>query len=179
MIGCEYMRFMAAYNAWMNARLYAAAGGLSAGELAAERKAFFGSIIGTLNHLVVGDTLWLKRFAQDQSHFPSLDPVRELATPTALGQILFPGLQELFARRTMLDGIILRWADEITEHDLQKVIAYSNIKGVPARKPLASLLVHFFSHQTHHRGQATTLLMQAGEDVGVTDTLALMPDSER
>ncbi|MGH8820216.1 MAG: DinB family protein, partial [Rhodoferax sp.] len=29
-------------------------------------------------------------------------------------------------------------------------------------------------HQTHHRGQVTTLLIQAGVDVGVTDLIALV-----
>lgn len=178
MITCQYARTMAAYNEWMNTRLYTAAGGLSPGELAAERRAFFGSIIGTLNHVVVGDTLWLKRFALHPSAFPSLDPVRKLEMPVALDQILFSDLQGLFGRRTMLDGVILRWSEELTEDDLPQIIAYTNMKGTPARKTLASLLVHFFNHQTHHRGQATTLLTQAGEDVGVTDVLALVPDEE-
>jgi uncharacterized damage-inducible protein DinB len=67
MIGCEYVVAMAAYNEWMNAKLYASAGGLSAEALALERNAFFGSIIGTLNHVVVGDTIWLKRFCSRNS----------------------------------------------------------------------------------------------------------------
>ena len=176
MITPEYVSKLASYNQWMSDKLYAAARALPADALSAERGAFFGSIIGTLNHIVVGDTLWLKRFATHPAPFESLDPIRALDRPEALDQILFADLQELSARRTMVDSVIVQWAEELTEADLREVIAYNNMKGVAARKTLAALLVHFFNHQTHHRGQATTLLTQAGQDVGVTDVLALMSD---
>lgn len=178
MITTEYVKTMATYNQWMNARLYAVAGQLSPNELSAERNAFFGSIIGTLNHIVVGDTLWLKRFAKHPSGFVSLEPIRALETPTALNQILFSNLEDLLARRTIIDSAILRCAGELTETDLSCILTYTRMSGGSARKPFDSLLVHFFNHQTHHRGQVTTLLSQAGADVGVTDVLALMPDVE-
>ena len=178
MITPEYVSKMAFYNQWMNDKLYAAARALPEDALSAERGAFFGSIIGTLNHIVVGDTLWLKRFTDHPAPFESLDPIRELDRPDTLDQILFSDLRELSARRTMIDSVIVQWAEELTEADLREVIAYNNMKGVGARKTLAALLVHCFNHQTHHRGQATTLLTQAGQDVGVTDILALMRDVE-
>jgi len=176
MIGCEYVVAMAAYNEWMNAKLYASAGGLSAEALALERNAFFGSIIGTLNHIVVGDTIWLKRFATHPAGHTSLDPVRELSDPAALNQCLFSKFDELLARRKTLDALMREWSIELTEDDLGHILSYKNMKGVAARKSFAGLLVTFFNHQTHHRGQATTLLSQAGMDVGVTDFVALLPD---
>lgn len=176
MNGCDYAVTMAAYNEWMNAKLYAAASDLPAGELAMDRKAFFGSIIGTLSHVVVGDTIWLKRFATHPARHASLDPVRELPDPAALDQIPFSKLDELCARRTMLDTVMRQWTAELSEEDLRHVLSYKNMKGVPATKLFAGLLVTFFNHQTHHRGQATTLLSQAGKDVGVTDVVALLPD---
>lgn len=178
MITSEYVLTMATYNQWINARVYAAARELPPQELRAQRKAFFGSIIGTLNHIVVGDTIWLKRFATHPSAFVSLDPIRQLQRPAALNQILFENLGDLFERRELIDAAILGWANELTESDLAQVVVYTRMSGAVARKPLRSLLVHFFNHQTHHRGQATTLLSQAGVDVGVTDILALMPDVE-
>ncbi len=178
MIGCEYVVAMAEYNEWMNAKLYAAAGGLSAEELALDRGAFFGSIIGTLNHMVVGDTIWLKRLATHSGNHASLEPVRRLPRPSALDQLLFTTFDELLARRKMLDAAIRDWAAELTESDLQHVLNYQNMQGMSARKSYAGLLVHFFNHQTHHRGQATTLLSQAGVDVGVTDILFLLSDVE-
>ncbi len=45
-----------------------------------------------------------------------------------------------------------------------------------AARNFFSLVMHFFNHQAHHRGQVTTLLSQTGIDIGVTDLLALIPD---
>jgi len=167
---------MAAYNAWMNAKLYEAAAKLTAAELAQDRGAFFGSILGTLNHLVVGDTIWLKRFATHPSNPAALDPVRTLPQPAALNEVVFTDLAKLKARRDLLDESITAWAASLKEGDLAHILHYANTRGVQSRKRFSSLVTHFFNHQTHHRGQATTLLLQAGQDVGVTDLLALIPD---
>lgn len=176
MITWEYPVLMASYNQWMNARLYEAAGKLSAQELAADRKAFFGSIIGTLNHIAVADTIWLQRFAMHPSNHAALDAVRQMPVPGSLDTILFKDIGAMARHRIMLDEVISRWAAALTEADLQHVLHYKNIKGVAAQKRFASLLVHFFNHQTHHRGQAATLLSQAAQDLGVTDLLALIPN---
>ena len=76
----------------------------------------------------------------------------------------------------MIDRVIIEWASELHEGDLQLTVTYRNMKDEPHSKRLGDLLMHFFNHQTHHRGQATTLLMQAGIDPGVTDLLALLPE---
>lgn len=167
---------MAAYNEWINERVYAAAAKLTAAELALDRKAFFRSIIGTLNHIVVADTIWLKRFAAHPARHAALDPIRALSAPAALDTLLFTNLQALREHRKLLDAVITAWAAALTEDDLSHVLHYANTKGIPAQKRLGKLLLHFFNHQTHHRGQASTLLFQAGQDVGVTDLLVLIPD---
>ena len=172
----SHIVLLASYNEWMNAKLYNAAGKLPSHELSGDRKAFFGSLIGTLNHIAVADTIWLKRFATHPSNHSALDSVRKLRAPLALNEMLFPDLQELFSYRKMLDEIIKHWVTALTDEDLAHVLRYGNTKGVPAKKSFYSLVMHFFNHQTHHRGQATTLLFQAGVDVGVTDLLALIPD---
>lgn len=176
MTTCNYFIMMAAYNEWMNAKLFAAARQLPPQELMADRKAYFGSIIGTLNHIAVGDTLWLKRFAAHPSRHPALEPIRALRTPASLDEVLFLDIESLCNYRKMLDEIIKQWAMTLTQEDLLHVLHYTNMKGVTANKCFSSLIMHFFNHQTHHRGQATTLLCQAGIDVGVTDLLALIPD---
>lgn len=172
----SHIRRLASYNRWMNAKVYDAAAKLPAQELARDRAAFFGSIMGTLNHLVVADTIWLKRFASHPAKHPALEPLRAAAMPSALDQILFADLSALRIHREQLDAAIIRWTTELSDADLAHVLHYSNMKGVPARKRFGALLTHFFNHQTHHRGQAGTLLFQAGQDVGVTDLLALIPD---
>lgn len=172
----DHIGLMAAYNTWMNRKLYDAAGRLTEDELSANRGAFFGSIIGTLNHLVVADTIWLKRFATHPSCHAALEPIRPLPSPVSLDQILYPHIQSLSEYRNLLDGVIGDWANSLTEADLDHVLRYNSMKGVAANKRFFSLVMHFFNHQTHHRGQATTLFSQLGVDVGVTDLLVLVPD---
>ena len=171
----DHIRLMAAYNAWINTRLYEAAGKLPAEALAADRKAFFGSLLGTLNHLVVADRIWLGRFAAHPARQAALDPIRALAAPQRLDQRLFDDFPSLHQHRRWLDAIITEWAGALAEPDLDHPLHYANLKGETADRNFFSLVMHFFNHQTHHRGQATTLLSQAGIDIGVTDLLALIP----
>lgn len=170
----EHIALMANYNQWMNRKLYDAALTLTDAALAMDRQAFFGSILGTLNHLALGDTVWLKRFAQHPAGFSALAPMQTVATPADLKQLAFADIRELATYRTWLDQLIVDWSHTVQEIDLDHRLHYSNMRSVSADKNFFSLLVHFFNHQTHHRGQATTLLTQAGLDVGTTDLLALI-----
>lgn len=173
---CNHVRLMATYNAWMNAKVLDAATTLPDEALMLDRKAFFGSILGTLNHLVVADTFWLKRFATHPAHYEALAPVLALEMPKALNQILFIDIRSLAEHRKMLDQIIVGFAETISESDLVQTLHYTNTSGVASAKSFFSLLMHFFNYQTHHRGQVTTLLTQAGVDVGVTDLVSLIPN---
>lgn len=167
---------MAAYNQWMNDKLYAAARQLTGEVLHKDLGAFFGSIFGTLNHIAVADTIWLQRFAEHPARFASLNVVRSLAKPTSLEAPLFATLDALAPYRLMLDSIITSLATEVQEVHLDQVLAYQSTKGIPGCKNLFGVLVHFFNHQTHHRGQASTLLFQQGMDIGGTDLLLLLPN---
>lgn len=172
----SHFRMMAEYNRWMNGRIYEAAAKLSAEELARDRGAFFGSLLNTLNHLVVTDTMWLKRFAAHPSLPAALEPIRALPQPTALNQVLFTELAPLEERRKLIDAAIDEWTAALTQADLDHVLDYANSKGIRSQKRMSRLVTHFFNHQTHHRGQASTLLFQAGQDVGQTDLLVLIPN---
>jgi uncharacterized damage-inducible protein DinB len=172
----EHFKLMARYNQWMNEKLFAAAATLADEELRADQKAFFGSIFNTLNHIVVADTIWLKRFTQHASKWPSLAPVSKLPDPQGLTQVQFAHFNELARHRQMLDQLIIDWAGELSDADLDVTLHYVNTAGVQGRRNFYGLLTHFFNHQTHHRGQASTLLSQASVDIGVTDLLALVPN---
>ncbi len=176
MSGTAYVRQMADYNAWMNTNICEAAGRLPPDALAQDRGAFFGSILGTLNHLVVADTIWLKRFAAHPAQFAALAEVGTLALPQRLDTVLFTDLAALRAHRVWLDGVIGTFAAELTDADLASTLHYNNTRGQPFSRQLFGVLMHFFNHQTHHRGQVSTLLSQAGVDVGVTDLLMRLPD---
>jgi uncharacterized damage-inducible protein DinB len=175
----ENYRFLARYNHWINQRLYAAGETLSDDERKLERGAFFGSLHRTLNHLVVADQIWLRRFAQcGLDHgitFASLgSAVLDLPPGSQLGTVLFDDWAALRAKREQLDAAIEAWVADMPADYPQFTMAYSNTKGVQRAHPAWQAMTHFFNHQTHHRGQASTLLMQAGVDVGVTDLIALI-----
>lgn len=170
-------RQLAAYNRWMNDKLYQAAASLPDDALHAERSAFFGSLFGTLSHIVVGDTVWLRRFATLPYGAEVLQPVRFWPQPAALDARPAANLAELAALRHQLDTAIEQWATTLDERVLAQDLAYRSMRGDTCVKALGGVLLHFFNHQTHHRGQASTLLTQAGVDVGVTDLLALLPDA--
>lgn len=166
---------MAEYNAWMNAKVYGTAARLSAEEIARERGAFFGSILGTLSHLMVADTIWLKRFAEHPARPGALEPLRSAPLPQRLDERPFEDLPALRAHREAMDAVIREWATTLTEDDMAMPLRYTNLRGQTFEHETFALLMHFFNHQTHHRGQVTTLLSQAGEDVGATDLLVLIP----
>ncbi len=172
-------RFLAQYNQWFNARLLDACESLTDAQRKQERGAFFGSIHRTLNHLVVGDQVWLKRFRQcgvDHGwEVGCLDVmVLDLPAGTALNSVLFDDWLELRAKRVQLDAAIVQWTAELPDGFAQYTMRYANSIGVQRVHPAWQAMTHFFNHQTHHRGQVTALLMQAGVDPGVTDLIALV-----
>jgi uncharacterized damage-inducible protein DinB len=172
----EHIQLMARYNLWMNDKLLVAAARLTAGQLVTERQAFFGSILGTLNHLLVGDIIWLKRFSTHPAGFSALGQISALPDPQNLREASCASLEQLAPVRRMVDQAIFDWAAGLYEADLDVTLNYVNMAGVNATRDFHALLVHFFNHQTHHRGQTTTLLSQAGVDVGTTDLIALVED---
>jgi uncharacterized damage-inducible protein DinB len=149
---------MARYNAWMNGKLYAAAATLTDEERKADRGAFFGSIHDTLDHIMLGDRAWMNRLA-GASH------------PTKpIGQRLYEDFAELSAARDAMDGSILDWTKGLTADWLAEPLTWTSVLyGRTYTQPRWGLVQHMFNHQTHHRGQTTTLLKQAGLDVGSTD----------
>ncbi len=155
-------RAMARYNRWMNERIYKLCEKLPDAERRADRGAFFRSIHGTLNHLLLGDRLWLGRFL-----------AREFRVGT-LADELYEDFSELRRERAKTDAAILEWVESLDEKRLAAPLKFRSIVGNRDRSfPLWFAVQHFFNHQTHHRGQVTTLLMQSGVDPGVTDLMWL------
>jgi uncharacterized damage-inducible protein DinB len=160
----------------MNERLLQAGATLPADALRADRGAFFGSILGTFNHLIVTDTMWFKRFAALPKAAHALAPILAMPEENRLDAAPFDSLEAMRPRRVAIDAAIQAWIAELQPEDLDYALEYRNSKGIPFRRETASLLLHVFNHQTHHRSQAGTLLTQAGVDIGTTDLLALIPD---
>lgn len=168
-------RFMSRYNRWFNQRLYAACDGLSDAARRQDRGAFFGSIHATLNHILWGDAMWLQRLANQGVPFAALaDGVLALPAGASYATVMQDDWHALKARRDRMDAAMLAWLEEMPGDFLLQTLRYANTKGVQRAHPAWMALTHLFNHQTHHRGQVTTLLMQAGIDVGTTDAIALV-----
>jgi uncharacterized damage-inducible protein DinB len=143
----ERYRMFAGYNAWANGRLYEAAAKLTDAEYRADRGAFFKSVHGTLNHLLVGDRIWMYRFTGHGE------------APARLDAVLCDDLPSLAAARRAEDARISDWIGTLGEADLSCSFTYRTIVNpATVTQPLAPALDHFFNHQTHHRGQAHSLL---------------------
>jgi uncharacterized damage-inducible protein DinB len=151
---------LADYNAWVNGRLYGAAALLADSDYRADHGAFFGSLHGTLNHLLVGDRIWMQRFTGRGE------------APGTLDAILyddFPGLSE--ARRRE-DQRIIDYIRSLSDADLEGILRYRTTRSpVEIEQELAPLLIHFFNHQTHHRGQAHAILTRIKGDAPSFDLL--------
>ena len=142
----------------MNERLYALLPNILDAERKRDRGAFFGSIHGTLNHLLFGDLMWMARFQGRER--PRLK----------MGEIIHEDFADLRAARTEMDAQIVAWAEAVDPAWLAAPFEYqSGIDGRTRRLPAWVLVTHMFNHQTHHRGQLTTLMFQIGIDPGVTD----------
>jgi uncharacterized damage-inducible protein DinB len=155
-----HFAMMAGYNAWCNERIYDVAAQLSDGDYRADRGAFFKSVHGTLNHLLVADRIWLKRFSGRGD------------APNRLDAILFENLDDLWDARHREDERIIAYIDSLSEADLGGRIRYKTITNpVEIEQPLAPALIHFFNHQTHHRGQVHCLLTGFGLEAPSLDLI--------
>lgn len=165
---------LAEYNQLMNKRQYAAAANLSKVQIGEDKGAFFKSVLGTLNHILVGDIIWLKRFAEQPSSIESLSYIREMEKPGKLNSVLFTDMDSLQETREKIDEAIINWIGGLGADDLDECITYTNMAGDSFSQPFVNLIHHVFLHQVHHRGQVTTLLSQYGVDFGETDLIEII-----
>jgi uncharacterized damage-inducible protein DinB len=142
----EHFRMLSRYNRWANERVYACAAQLTPQTLAEDQGAFFGSLLGTLNHLLVTDRLWMGRLG-------GLSP-----RGTRLNEILYEDFEELGTARQSQDQAIIAFVDGLSEERLAQPLNYATTSGAPQSQPLHHVLAHLFNHQTHHRGQAHHLI---------------------
>ena len=166
MITPAYARGFSAYNSEMNRRIYAAAARLSDAERRQDRGAFFGSIHGTLNHLLWADQAWMSRSAG----WP------KLTTPGTESARLYDDFALMQRKREEVDAGIEAWAAGLTDDWLAGELTwFSGIAQSEMTAPKTIMLVHMFNHQTHHRGQTHALLTAAGQKTGDTDIGFILP----
>jgi uncharacterized damage-inducible protein DinB len=167
MIDASYVRTMAAYNAAMNQRLYEAASRLGDEERRAERGVFWGSIHGTLGHILWADRMQMSRFAG----WPKPEvPLRDS------GRIV-GSFEDLSRARVAMDEAIVQWAATLDPRWFDGELTWYSAaidRTVTCDKGL--LIAHLFNHQTHHRGQVHALITRAGGTVADTDLWIVVPE---
>jgi uncharacterized damage-inducible protein DinB len=146
----EYYTMIARYNRWANTRLYGMAARLSDEQYRRNVGAYFGSLHHTLNHLLSADRIWMRRLTGAGDH------------PDRLNAVLFDDLVSLRTAREAEDARIVTFIDGLCEADFEKQRDYQTLNGTRQRQPLGEILAHLFNHQTHHRGQAHTVLTILG-----------------
>lgn len=158
----EYFQTLARYNQWMNEKLYAVCASASDETRRRDTGAPFQSMSGVLNHLLLADRMWLSRFKYQPHPFKSLD------------QELYADFEELTKERKITDEEINAWVAALTDEKLLAPLTYTSmVNPTPRSQPLWFCMLHMFNHQTHHRGQLTAMIEQAGFDCGITDLLYL------
>ena len=162
-----YFQGLARYNRWANARLYDAVAALPPEEHDRQRPgAYFGSLLGTLNHILIGDRVWLHRFEGDGPQHQALD------------EQLFARLDALRPAREAEDARLLAFADRLTDEMLAGTLSYRTmLSPAEVTTPYALTLGHVFNHQTHHRGQAHALLKEAGTEPPPLDLIYFLRDN--
>jgi uncharacterized damage-inducible protein DinB len=165
MITRAYCTLMAKYGRWQNEQLLEACAGLDDSVRKQADNSFFGSIHGTLNHLIFGDIGWMTRFETGES------------APFGPREEFYAEFSALRDARRALDNRILVWSENLDDGWLDAPFRWtSRISGQSYERPAWQLVVHMFNHQTHHRGQLTDQLARLGVDYGITD-LPAMPGS--
>ncbi len=156
-----YFEQRAAHNRWANARLYEAALSLSEADYRRDVGAFFKSMHGTLNHLLLTDRLWLKRLTGEGEH------------PNQLNTIIYDDRYALASARADEDDRIVSYVASLDEAALDGLLKYATTSGKEFEQKRCDILAHLFNHQTHHRGQAHTVLSLCGREPPQLDLLLM------
>ena len=144
----EHFQMLARYNRMANERLYEKCAQLDPEEYRRQRQGSFGSIHALLNHILLGDRIWMSRFQGGG------------ATTPVLSTVLFENFSELHAARKDFDIQIEAFFASAGPELLNSSITYTNSKGQQYRDEVAVAVGHMFNHQTHHRGQVHVMLSQ-------------------
>jgi len=142
---------MARYHAWATERLLMSVASIPDEFYGKPCGLFFGSIHGTLNHLLLTDSeIWYPRFVQTPTTSLALDA--ELESDRAI----------LASRLIAATARWSRYIEGLDEPALADDLRYTMTTGQPRVLPMSSALLHVFNHATHHRGQITAAISMLG-----------------
>ena len=147
------------YNSWANHRVFDASAALTPEQFTRDLGSSFSSVRDTLVHILGAEWIWLERWHD--------------RTPASLPATAdFPDLESVRRRYAEVERNLLDYIASVTQDDLERVIQFKSLAGVPYGQPLGPCLQHVANHSTYHRGQITTLLRQLGAKAVATDLIA-------
>jgi len=167
----DLYRAFAKYNTRFNRQIYDLVRGLTDAQRKRDMGAFFGSVDGTLQHILLADRIWLSRLRASGHDFPALEEANMTFEVQSLRDSVAADFAGLERERVATDQLIAAWVEDLTDEILAAPLRYKNFAGQDREHAVWIAVSHLFNHQTHHRGQVTTLLKQLGVDPGVTDFL--------
>lgn len=140
----------ARYNQWANKRIYTACERLTAHDLALDRRGFFSSIIGTLNHILLADLIYRERLEGKPTTYTRLD------------QLLYPDFEQLRHAHKRQDDWYIEFCDKLEPQILDGNLSFDTVEtGEFFSLPLRACLSNLYEHQIHHRGQVHHMLSHA------------------
>jgi len=120
---------------------------------------YYGSLQGTLTHILSAEWIWRKRCQEGISPSVLLDP------------LAFPSIDDLDRRVNEEQGNMLAYLNGLIDADLVKPVNYQSTKGQPYQNMLWHLLVHVVNHGTQPRCEAAMVLTQLNQSPGNLDML--------
>lgn len=149
----ELLVRFARYSLWVDDKVFRACGRLSADDYFRKRPVFFGSIHGTLNHVLAVDRIGLGRIEATDSGVRAID------------EVLCPDLASLWAARRQVHERVIALTESLDAAGLDRVVPYRDEQGRDAPARLGDALLGLLNHQAHHRGQVYTMLFESGIDL--------------
>ena len=169
----EQFLLLAKYNRWMNDSIYKTCLEMGQSNVDKNQNSFFSSISKTLNHLLLGDLVWLYRCSGDKEVMRFVDGNGDDFKIRSLDQVIFSKLEGLWEKRKDVDKSIVAYVESLNPNQVNESIEYRSTDGCLHSKDLGTVLTHWFNHQTHHRGQITALIQQQGYEFGTTDLILI------
>ena len=169
----EQFLLLAKYNRWMNQSIYKTCLAMGQDNVDKNQDSFFPSISKTLNHLLLGDLVWLYRCSGDKGVMKFVDGDGHDFKIKSLNQVVFSKLEELWEKRQGIDNDIVKYVESLNADQVNESVEYRSTDGCLHTKDLGTILTHWFNHQTHHRGQITALIHQQGYEFGTTDLILI------
>jgi uncharacterized damage-inducible protein DinB len=170
-MGIYNFELLARYNKEANEKMNNIIKTLSSEEWDRQFNGYFKSIHELCSHIYIADFMWLKRFKENNLQISNGETFNRNYT---FQEILFGDITDYLEKRIKLDGITKEFCDKLTENDVNKILKYTNPKGIAFEKKIEGLLIHMFNHEAHHRAMISVYLEMIGKENDYNNILPIL-----